>query len=235
MTEAEWLACNDPKPMLEFLHGKASERKLRLYACACARRVWDCFAKGKVPLPVGVSERFADGDVKGRELKGVRHRLGALGGVSSKWAANCIEHAVLDDSGYQAAMRAVRDGALFFRLLAIEQPDTTQPHAWLPDNAPEAIAACNAERCKQSALIRECFGNPYDSRTANAAWLAWSDGAIRKLAQAIYDARAFNRLPLLADALEDAGCTDADILSHCRSGGEHVRGCWVVDLLLRKS
>ena len=67
------------------------------------------------------------------------------------------------------------------------------------------------------------------------SWLAWNDGAIRKMAQAIYDARAFDRLPLLADALEDAGCTDAAILSHCREPGEHVRGCWVVDLLLGKS
>ena len=55
------------------------------------------------------------------------------------------------------------------------------------------------------------------------------------MAQSIYDARAFDRLPLLADALEDAGCADADILSHCRTPGEHVRGCWVVDLLLGKS
>jgi hypothetical protein len=65
--------------------------------------------------------------------------------------------------------------------------------------------------------------------------LAWNDGAIPKMAQSIYDDRAFNRLPRLADALEDAGCDDADILSHCRTPGEHVRGCWVVDLLLGKS
>ena len=56
-----------------------------------------------------------------------------------------------------------------------------------------------------------------------------------KLAQAIYDARAFDRMPQLADALEAAGCDNRDILDHCRSGGEHVRGCWVVDLLLGKS
>ena len=67
------------------------------------------------------------------------------------------------------------------------------------------------------------------------AWLAWNDGTIRKMAQVIYGDRAFDRLPLLADALEDAGCTDADILGHCRTPGEHVRGCWVVDLLLGKS
>ncbi len=63
----------------------------------------------------------------------------------------------------------------------------------------------------------------------------WNDATIPKVAQAIYDDRAFDRLPILADALEDAGCDNADLLTHCRSGGEHVRGCWVVDLLLGKS
>ena len=80
-------------------------------------------------------------------------------------------------------------------------------------------------------LLREAFGNPFRPRRQDPAWLAWNDGAIRKMAQTIYDDRAFDRLPLLADALEDAGCTDADILSHCRTPGDHVRGCWVVDLV----
>jgi len=57
-----------------------------------------------------------------------------------------------------------------------------------------------------------------------APWSSWP--------KAIYDDRAFDRLPILADALEEAGCEDQDILGHCRSGGEHVRGCWVVDGLL---
>jgi hypothetical protein len=64
--------------------------------------------------------------------------------------------------------------------------------------------------------------------------LSWNTGIIPKLAQAIYNKRAFDRLPILAAALEKAGCTDQDILGHCRSGGEHCRGCWVVDLVLGK-
>jgi hypothetical protein len=55
------------------------------------------------------------------------------------------------------------------------------------------------------------------------------------MARRIYDERAFHDLPILADALEEAGCTDAEILAHCRSSGEHVRGCWVVDLVLGKT
>ena len=91
------------------------------------------------------------------------------------------------------------------------------------------------ERKSQCCLLRDIFGNPFRPASISLSWLAWNDGAIFKMAQAIYDARAFDRLSLLADALEDAGCTDADILSHCRTPGEHVRGCWVVDLLLGKS
>ena len=84
-------------------------------------------------------------------------------------------------------------------------------------------------------LLRDVFGNPFRPVLISPSWLAWNDGAIRKMVQLIYDDRAFNQLPLLADALEDAGCADAAILSHCREPGEHVRGCWVVDLLLGKS
>jgi hypothetical protein len=62
----------------------------------------------------------------------------------------------------------------------------------------------------------------------------WNDGTIAKLAEAIYEEWAFDRLPILADALEEAGCTSEELLTHCRAGGEHVRGCWAVDLLLGK-
>jgi hypothetical protein len=72
------------------------------------------------------------------------------------------------------------------------------------------------------------------SSRVEAAWRTWHGGLVVSMAQRIYDCRDFTEMPVLADALEEAGCTDADILGHCRSGGEHVRGCWVVDLLLGK-
>src|SRR5581483_3527580 len=80
-------------------------------------------------------------------------------------------------------------------------------------------------------LLREIFGNPFRPVTVNSTWLTSN---VISLAQTIYDERAFDRMPILADALEDAGCTNAEILQHCRQPGEHVRGCWVVDLLLGK-
>jgi hypothetical protein len=97
-------------------------------------------------------------------------------------------------------------------------------------------AVCNNEHTKHCQLLRCIIANPFrPPPQLDSAWLAWNDGAVRKMAQAIYDERAFDRLPLLADALEEAGCTDAATLAHCRGPGEHVRGCWVVDLLLGKT
>jgi hypothetical protein len=82
------------------------------------------------------------------------------------------------------------------------------------------------------ALIRDIFGNPFRPIVADPAWVT---PTVQSIASAIYADRAFDRLPILADALEEAGCTNADLLLHCRQPGEHVRGCWVVDLVLGKT
>jgi hypothetical protein len=88
-----------------------------------------------------------------------------------------------------------------------------------------------AEKCKQTRLLLDMIGNPFRPVTLNAEWLT---PTVTALAQLVYDERAFDRLPILADALEDAGCNDRAILDHCRCPGPHVRGCWVVDLVLGK-
>lgn len=81
-------------------------------------------------------------------------------------------------------------------------------------------------------LIREIVGNPFHQLTLNPAWRTTD---VMLLARGIYDERAFDRMPILADALQDAGCDSDDILTHCRDTSlTHVRGCWVVDLVLNK-
>jgi hypothetical protein len=82
-------------------------------------------------------------------------------------------------------------------------------------------------------LIRDIFGNPFAAPPPfDPSWLQWNDGTVRRIAESIYAERAFARMPVLADALLDAGCDNDDILSHCREpGAVHARGCWVVDLL----
>ena len=84
-------------------------------------------------------------------------------------------------------------------------------------------------------LLHDIFGNPFRPVTLDPAWLAWNDGTVVKLAKTIYDDRRWDIMPILGDALEDAACHDAAILDHCRGPGPHVRGCWVVDLILRKA
>ena len=92
----------------------------------------------------------------------------------------------------------------------------------------------DVERDRQVSLVRDLFGNALRPITHDPAWSVWNDRTVVRLAESIYTERAFDRLPILADALEDAGCTDAAVLEHCRGPGPHVRGCWVVDLLLGK-
>jgi hypothetical protein len=90
------------------------------------------------------------------------------------------------------------------------------------------------EEKAQADLLRELFGNPIHPMTINTTWLTQRAGTVRRLSEKIYNERRFADLPVLADALEEAGCDNPDTLDHCRGGGEHVRGCWVLDLVLGK-
>jgi hypothetical protein len=227
VTEAEWLACTDPQKMLEFLRGKASDRKLRLFACACVRRVWHRLGEVAAPTEIEASERFADGQSSRNELRSIRSQLGARGGYSAAWAANNALHAVLENGADIAASRAAIYSADFLYYFTDEQKSLTDT-----GSREEAVAAREVERTELTCVLRDIFDNPFRPVAINPAWVAWNDGTVQKIAQAIYDERAFDRMPILADALEEAGCTNQDMLAHCRSGGEHVRGCWAVDLIL---
>jgi hypothetical protein len=100
----------------------------------------------------------------------------------------------------------------------------------------EAAGGGDRERGCQSQLLRDLFGPlPFRPVVVGPPLLRWNDGTVVKVARGIYDDRAFDRMPILADALVDAGCDNDDILSHCRAqGAVHARGCWVLDLLLRR-
>jgi hypothetical protein len=103
---------------------------------------------------------------------------------------------------------------------------------------PERLA--EAAKAKVAAIVRDIFGNPFHpSPPLPASVLAWNDGTVRRLAQAIYDVRDMpagtldaGRLGVLADALLDAGCEDEEVVQHLREPGAHVRGCWAVDAIL---
>ena len=187
MTEQEWLVSTDPTPMLEFLRGKVSDRKFRLFGVACSRRKWSSLSERQQQF-LGGFERLAEEQITDPMV------LGALGDPL--------------ESAQETSDSVARENAK-------------------EDEGP----ALAAERRQQAGLLLDIFGNPFRPVTLNPAWRTSN---VTALAQSIYDDRAFDRLPILADALEDAGCDNADILGHCRQPGEHVRGCWVVDLVLGK-
>jgi hypothetical protein len=92
-----------------------------------------------------------------------------------------------------------------------------------------------ARQAAHADWLRDIFGNPFRTVTIDPGWLAFADNAVPRIARAIYEERAFVRMPILGDALEEAGCNERALLDHCRQGGEHVRGCWLIDDLLGMS
>jgi hypothetical protein len=101
----------------------------------------------------------------------------------------------------------------------------------LNDEAADAVK--DGERAAQCVLLRDLFGPfPLHPVTVQPDVLAWNGRLVVRLAQAIYDERRWGDMPLLGDALLDAGCDNEEVLAHCRAGGEHIRGCWVLDLCL---
>jgi hypothetical protein len=245
VTEEQWLACNDPTPMLKFLGDKASDRRLRLFACACCRRTWDLLPV-ESRTAIGVMERFADGFLEREEFHAT--------GRAVSWASAETEYAYGGNpSDIGAAGPAARAVWLMFR------PDVrTIP--WpivVARNAAEALATQAAgphrpwllnvfkagEEGLQAGFLHDIFGDSFYLLPAlSPSLLAWHGGAAALLAQAIYGNRLLpsghldiDRLAVLADMLEEAGCTDADLLGHLRRPGLHVRGCWAVDLVLGKT
>jgi hypothetical protein len=225
MTEAEWLSCTDLTPMLRFLAGRASERQMRLLACACCRRVWHLLTDDRSRQAVEVAERFADGQATLVELAEARNRaLAAENGASSEVAKAAYWAASMKAAGsiWNASTAAVSEAARVAAKAAL----ANQAAAWDAE-----LAAGNRDHV---ALLRDIVGSPFQPDPAlDPAWLLFDRGVVRDLAAGIYHERAFDRLPILADALEEAGCMDGGILGHCRAAGrDHARGCWVVDLVL---
>jgi hypothetical protein len=216
MTEAEWDRCTDPIPMLDFLRGMdiASERKLRLFAASCCRRAWHRLdADGRAVIEM--LERVADGSASEAE---VRAAVWASRGCQDLDARAAVDH---------AAVGAWRPAVTLLAAVCGRPAGVTA--------SPADPSAPDRERRAQAGLLRCVLGPlPFRRVVVDPAWVAWNDGAARKIAQAVYDERRFADLPVLADALEESGCTDAELLGHLRSPGPHVRGCWAVDALLAR-
>jgi hypothetical protein len=245
MTEAEWLACKNPRHLLHFLDGRASSRKFWLFAVAGAG-----FATQVLPedmrqeiarVGVSLADETASDDERLRTWNFAQDRMEMFNvendlyhvWVLSDWQ-DILAGRRADTRGGTApdVSRILRNG------LAAAQERGFRAARWVIDlesnlsNPPNPLN--EAYRTSMCATLHEVFGNPHRPVSCQPDWLRWNDRLIAELAAAVYRERTFDRLPILADALEDAGCADRAILDHLRGPGPHVRGCWVVDLILGK-
>jgi hypothetical protein len=256
MTEAEWLTFTDPDAALQGFLGKDSERKLRMFACACCRRIWHALTDPKCQEAVEVAERYADGLANDEEVSQAQDAVAVVRGWNAErqeydpwqsafFAPEVVQYALrrVKDHGYDWATAGIAADrasiAAYYDVLRrrgqnIDRAVPDEEIDWEEERAirqPEIEAQCR--------ILRDLLGNPFRPVALHLAWLS---PTVVSLAHAAYDERRLPsgtldpiRLAILADALEEAGCADASILDHLREPGPHVRGCWVLDLLLGQS
>jgi hypothetical protein len=223
MTEADWLTSTSESAMRSHLWKVASERKLRLYACACTRRVWP-FVKERGRQLIEAVERFSDETSTQEELATAREGVWDEGmpearGGDWQYARQAAWYSA-DDSAWTAAAQSA---------CMAYSSETSKP-PW-PDIDHSIRVAVYQAQCQ---LLRDIFGNPFRPVILDPVILDWNGNALRRIAQAIYAERCFSDLPVLADALEDAGCA-GELMEHLRGPGPHVRGCHVIDALTGRS
>lgn len=248
MDEQEWLRGSDLEAMLRHLNGMVSERKFRLTECAFMRRFWHLLTDERSRRALEVAERFADGESNRNELReayalaeaafdDLRHAYFPAGPIERPFwggAVSAAQHVAFSYYDMPEQFAGRENPERFRSMVNLIWIGTAA--CPIAGNSDEAYAhnAMRAEEAEQVHLLHDLFGNPFQPLAVERSWSLWNNGTIRKLAQAIYDERAFDRMPELADAFQQGGCTNEEVLSHCRGPGPHVRGCWVVDLALGK-
>jgi hypothetical protein len=262
MTEAKWLSWPDPYDLLEqCLICELTERRLRLFACACCRRLWDRLEDDRLRVAIAVAEQFADSQATPEELEDARKMAANFLNdyILYYWAddelvaedtdpndlsteeRDAIEMALerRSDADEEERRWAVRHAAV--AVVAASSRDGDDGKSYLhqtetvileTSQAQANFVGWHAERHLQANLLRDIFGNPYRQPSLKSNWIL---PTVIDLARSIHSHRAYDRMAMLGDALEEAGCDNADVLSHCRSGTEHVRGCWVIDAILGRS
>ena len=214
MNPDRWLQRTDAVYMAFPIKELVSDRKFRLFACACARRIWDRLPDPRSRLAVETAERYADGEASLEEMAATyrpahsavphewRLRHPGQGHPYFLWAATDAA----ESNGFGAAMSAALDAG------------------W-----EEHELEFSPAQAEMAVLLRDIVGNPFRPVAFNHLWRTPD---IVALARDIYDRRAFDHMPDLADALEAIGCDEREVLDHCRGAGPHARGCWVVDEIL---
>jgi hypothetical protein len=252
VTQEQWVSETDIAEMLQFLRTKASIRKFRLFGVACCRRIERQILKTELGYrALVIGECLADGPPLNENLESLRTRLldesralnGDLdpyrrGGCEGGALANA-DQAVADLLEEEDAFLTHGPGSKYYSgdLLQVYRSAAWCAAHWQRCNDRDRFKPGELIRefAAQLPLLHDIFGNPsrppvvIDLRCIN-----WNSGGVREVAEYIYVERAFDRVPQLADALEDTGCNDSAIVGHFRGPGMHVRGCWALDLVLCK-
>ena len=219
MTEAQWLSnAKTTVPVMDWLRRLGSDRQFWLAGAAAVRNIWHLIPDERSRQAVEVAERFADGLASPEDMTRAFHAASAACPIRGQPPRRREQQ---EDDAYRAATYSVWtqpgacSAAMNVLFYATKSGKRAERYAW------------------QAAMLRDIIGNPFRPKPAiDPAWRTWNDATVVKLAQRMYDSRDFTAMPILADALEEAGCTSGELLDHCRQPGVHVRGCWVVDLVL---
>ena len=222
MTEAEWWAARRYVELARWLRAEAkpAARKSRLFALACCRAVQRYLADWPCEIYVDLAEQLADGHVTAEDVPE------AIDSISMGWGSS---------AGSVRTFRTPLDRAdATLRRAFFGTPGGDGEPLMAPQDASSALRGTHFA-CEEAFIpyLHDIFGPlPFRDVAVAPAWLT-SD--VLALARAVYDEKAFDRMPILADALQDAGCDNDEILEHCRAEKwGHVRGCWVIDLVLGK-
>lgn len=229
MTEQEWLTTAHWGHMHDCLEerGIHSDRKFRLLACAHCHRIWSLLTDFRSRDAVEAAERVADGCADEPSL------------IPFWEAARQVADEFTVSRDWVFRREAVRRVYACWGVLWASRNRSADPnycatlHTTAMNANPQHFDEWTSDlHCQNDVgLLRDIFGDPFRPVSVDPSWLI---STVTTLAQAIYTDRAFDRLPILADALEEAGCTSSEILEHMRSGGEHAKGCWALDLVLGK-
>jgi hypothetical protein len=258
--ERWWNRCTDPRALLReavprsapdgshtFKNYENWNRKFWLCACAAGRFCTRRF-KGRVSPVFDALERFADGTASETELCAARDTHLANDPQDPWPFASPVspypypfEDKDISGSPSFVFCKHADSFACAIVCQAFDElrqiPVNTSPEGgrFTPQDPAEFERLTTAAKAALVPLVRDILGNPFRPVSLDPTWLTWRGGLVVSMTQRMYNSRDFTDMPILADPLEEAGCQDQDILAHCRSGGEHVKGCWVVDLLLGKT
>jgi len=213
VTETEWLSATSACSLLHAARELSSERKYRLSAAALARHLFPAVTHPDLSRGIELAEQLTDGTASGAEIERAREFFGSMTYVGHYEARGIVGEDMFLASLIREALKPqARRSRVIAHLSDYVADRPENPQCGLPE-------------------LRDIFGNPFRPVPFSPSWR--TDAAV-SLARQMYESRDFSAMPILANALQGAGCHDAHILDHCRGPGPHVRGCWVVDLVLGK-